>query len=430
MTSMEFLIEGGVNVRVTVTEIDGNLEFNVHVLQPGEEGYTGQIGEINGLFFDLSADVSGFVGMSSTDEDGGSLFTVVDEGSVSNLGGGININGEVLKEFGAFDVGVLLDPTGLGNGDLQDITFTLDADDPLTLADVALQDFAVRLTSVGDPDGSRSGSLKLGTTAPEEPDDEIEDPTDGGEGGGDGSDGGNGGDGSDGGDGPDGGDGGDGSDGGDGGDGSDGGDGGDGSDGGDGGDGTDGGDGGDGSDGGDGGDGSDGGDGGDGSDGGDGGDGSDGGDGGDGEEQSGNDAIDDFLTASPDAIFGVVDEFFELGSGPFSLLDNDMTDTGGMYEGDVLAVNDETLDQTDELDFVEVPGSAGGLLRVYENGSVDFSANGEFGDEEKETTFEYTIEGGDTATITILVTPNAGDGGGGIDLPPIDAEGGDFFNLI
>ncbi len=340
MASMEFLIEGGVNVRVTVTEDDGNLVFNVHVLQPGEAGYTGQIGEINGLFFDLAADVSGYAAMTSTDSEGDTLFTAVDEGSISNLGGGVNINGEVLKEFGTFDVGVLLDPTGLGNGDLQDITFTLDADQALTLDDVALQNFAVRLTSVGDPDGSRTGSLKLGTTAPEEPDDEIEDPNDGGEGGGDG------------------------------------------------------------------------------------------GDGSDGEEQSGNDAIDDFLTAKPDAIFGVVDEYFEIGSGPFSLLDNDVTDTGELYEGDVLAVNDETFMQTDDLDYVEVPGSHGGLLRVYENGTVDFSANGEFGEEEAETSFEYTIEGGDTATITVLVTPNAGDGGGGLDLPPFDDGGGDFFNLI
>ena len=335
MASMEFLIEGGVNVRVTVTEVDGALEFNVHVLQPGEEGYTGQIGEINGLFFDLAADVSGYTEMTSTDSEGGTLFTAVDEASVSNLGGGVNVNGEVLKDFGGFDVGVLLDPTGLGNGDLQDITFTLDADMDLTLEDVALQDFAVRLTSVGDPDGSRSGSLKLGTTAPEEPEDDIEDPSDGGEGGGD------------------------------------------------------------------------------------------------GEEQNGNDAIDDFLTATPESIFGVEDEFFEIGSGPFSLLDNDVTDAGEFYTGDVVSVDGVTMPQNDdpeELDYVIVPGSNGGLLKVYENGSVDFDANGQFGDTATETTFEYSIEGGDTATITVLVDPN-GDGGG-IDLPPIDDEGGDFFDLI
>ena len=343
MASMEFLIEGGVNVRVTVTEIDGNLEFNVHVLQPGEEGYTGQIGEINGLFFDLAADVSGHSAMTSTDSEGDSLFTAVDEASVSNLGGGVNVNGEVLKDFGGFDVGVLLDPTGLGNGDLQDITFTLDADMGLTLDDVALQDFAVRLTSVGDPDGSRSGSLKLGTTAPEAPEDDIEDPGDGGEGGGEG--------------------------------------------------------------------------------------------GSDGEEPNGNEAVDDFLIATPESIFGVEDEYFVLDSGPMSLLDNDLTDSGGWYEGDVLAVNGQAMPQTDdpeELDYVIVTGSNGGLLKVFENGAVDFSANGQFGETETETetTFEYSIEGGDTATITVLVSPNGGDGGGGIDLPPIDDEGGDFFNLI
>ena len=168
MASMDFIISGDVAIAVTVTEVDGNLEFNVRVIQPGEEGYTGQIGEINGLFFDLLGNVDEIASLTATTAAGDSLFMEVDEASVSNLGGGVNLNGAT-KETGKFDVGVLLDETGLGNGDLQEITFTLDADIDLSLDDVALQDFGVRLTSVGEPDGSRDGSLKLTGSAPEAP---------------------------------------------------------------------------------------------------------------------------------------------------------------------------------------------------------------------------------------------------------------------
>lgn len=168
MSSMEFFLTGDVAVRVIVTEIEGTLQFDLDVVQPGEPAYTGQIGELNGLFFDMAGDVDTYSvlettsGMDVLDAD-------VSEGSVSNLGGGINVNGEVVKDLGKFDVGVELAETGLGNGDLQSISFVLSADQPLTLADVASMDFAVRLTSVGDPDGGRNGSSKIGGTAPEEP---------------------------------------------------------------------------------------------------------------------------------------------------------------------------------------------------------------------------------------------------------------------
>ena len=42
MASMEFIIEGDVAVKVTVTEVDGNLVFDLHVIQEGEDGYTGE----------------------------------------------------------------------------------------------------------------------------------------------------------------------------------------------------------------------------------------------------------------------------------------------------------------------------------------------------------------------------------------------------
>lgn len=172
MATMEFILSGDVAIKVIVTELDGALDFEVSVIQPGEDGYTGQIGELNGLFFDMAGDVDGFSSLTANDgvDD---LSLESGEASVANLGGGINLNGEVVKDLGKFDVGIVTATTGLGKGDLQDITFTLTADVPLTLADVAGMDFGVRLTSVGEPDGSRDGSSKIGGTAPDAP---VEEP--------------------------------------------------------------------------------------------------------------------------------------------------------------------------------------------------------------------------------------------------------------
>lgn len=323
MSSMEFEILGDVAIKVTITEIDGNLEFNVRVLQEGDAGYTGQIGEINGLFFDMAGDVSDIATISATSSDGETLAMDVDEASVSNLGGGVNVNGEVVKEAGKFDAGILLDKTGLGNGDLQEITFTLDADTDLSLTDVALQDFAVRLTSVGEPDGDRNGSLKLGGTAPEEPNEpspEI------------------------------------------------------------------------------------------------------------------NTAVNDVIMVFEDATFDdFMFESFQTG-GP-TLLSNDVTDSDAgtlAYAGQVTSVQGTAV----ETDFVIVSGSNGGLLKVFPDGSVDFSANGEFDaldDFQEETTdFTYGIEGGSSATLTVNVIGlnNMGPepGGPGTDPDPLPSDGlGDFI---
>ena len=314
MSSMEFVIEGDVAVKVTVTEVDGNLVFNVHVIQEGEEGYTGQIGELNGIFFDMAGDVGDFVTLTAETDDGTALDMDVDEESVSNLGGGVNMNGEVIKEDGKYDVGVVLDETGLGNGDVQDITFTLDADTDLTLADVALQDFGLRLTSVGEPDGPREGSLKLGGDSPEEP---VVDP----------------------------------------------------------------------------------------------------------EEI--HDANDDVIQVFEDALFGDGPEAFLFG-GP-SLLSNDTTDDGTTvdpYAGQVTSVEGVAV----EADPIIVPGTSGGLLMVYPDGSVDFSANGEFDDlndfEQATTEFTYTIDGGDMAIVTVNVLGLTGGGPEGPGGPLDPGDGG------
>lgn len=320
MASMEFMIQGDVNVLVTVTEVDGNLVFNYHVVQPGEDDYTGQIGELNGVFFDFAEDFGGTVNTVTTDGGEDLYFETGDE-SVSNLGGGVNMNGEVIKEDGKYDIGILTDETGLGNGDTQDITFTLDADTDLTLADVAMMDFGVRLTSVGDPDGSRDGSLKLSGEAPEEPPiDDEEPPVDDEE--------------------PPVGD----------------------------------------------------------------------------EEppadpEGSNDALDDVIFTYEDAFFDGFQEVFTTG-GP-TILSNDVTDNPDGTTEDYTGVVTEGNGQAITEDYIEVPGTGGGLLRIYPDGTVDFSANGDFDAlndfETAETTFNYTIEGGDIATVTVVVEGLSGE---------------------
>ena len=200
MDSLTYAIEGGgVSVSVTITEVDGALRFDLAV-----DASTGTIGDLNAIYLDI-ADETLLDGLTVSGSDvTGSEF---DADSVRRLDNFTNINGEVLNELGAFDLGVQFGTQGISRDDIQTTSFLLEsADRPLTLEDFALQDSALRLTSVGEIGGSRDGSLKLGGEVgpvPEEPEDT------GGEGGaGDGGDGDGGWDGGEGGSGPSGGPGG------------------------------------------------------------------------------------------------------------------------------------------------------------------------------------------------------------------------------
>ncbi|MDO7706673.1 MAG: hypothetical protein MUQ12_05945, partial [Loktanella sp.] len=166
MSSASFTILGDVNVEVTITEVIDpvtgltNLEFQVNVLDD-----TGSIGDLNALYFDLAND--GVTDSLSVEGDDvtGSAFKV---DGVSKIDSYTNMNGEVIKDLGRFDGGVQFGTAGIGTDDIRSTTFTLSSDDTsLSLSDFSLQDFGVRLTSVGEEDGSRDGSLKLGDTAPD-----------------------------------------------------------------------------------------------------------------------------------------------------------------------------------------------------------------------------------------------------------------------
>lgn len=291
----------GLTVNVTVTEItaeDGStaLSFSLDV-----DESTGVLGELNGVFFDLST----IVEKNSLTTD--AIMIKSDEGDVSNLGGGINVNGDVVKEYDEFDAGVVVDETGLSgsyNDGSYDFTVALDGGD-LTLDMLLGQDFALRLTSVGE-DGSQNGSLKLGATVPETPDDD-----------------------------------------------------------GDGGGGTDGG--------------------------------------------VIYEALDDFIFASETDSFDGVPEYI-LDNAYDSVLADD-TEDGAAYTGTVWQ----------DGAAIEAPitlvGDNGGLLMVYPDGSVDFSANADFDYlaqfELTQTAFTYDIAGGASAQVVVQVE---GIDDGGVDL--------------
>lgn len=149
-----FVIEGPVNTEVVLTDLgDGNIQVSLEVLEGDDPDATGQIGDIQGLFFDIGNE-SLLGGMTVTGTDvTGSEF---DANSVSNLGNGVNMNGQ----SDPFDGGVRIGTQGIGKDDIQETTFILHADG-LTLVDFSGQEFGLRLTSVGDEDGERDDSLKL-----------------------------------------------------------------------------------------------------------------------------------------------------------------------------------------------------------------------------------------------------------------------------
>lgn len=168
MAQTTFTIEGDVNVQVVVTENgDGTLNFQVDVLDE-----TGSIGDLNGLFFDISNDslVDGLV--ASGDDVTETAFNA---NKITKVDGYNNVNGEVAGDYGKFDGGVQFGTQGIGTDDIRSTSFTLShADQGLTLDDILSQDFAIRLTSVGEEGGTRDDSLKLGGEAPPEADPEID----------------------------------------------------------------------------------------------------------------------------------------------------------------------------------------------------------------------------------------------------------------
>lgn len=306
MNTLTYTLPGDVSCDIVIVEnTDGTLTFTITALED-----EGTIADLNAFYLDM-ADDSKAEGLTIVGDD--VTGTALEANSVTKVGGSYtNINGEVAKDYGKFDVGVRIGSSGIAEDDIQTTTFTMSHPDGLSLEDFAMQDFAVRLTSVGNADGDRDGSLKLGGTFPEEP-----------------------------------------------------------------------------------------------------------------EEETVNTANNDSMTVSELNDFNELDEFGNpdtdmLDFNETSLLANDTTD-GGAYTGSITAVNgqDSAIEQI-------VYGSDGGRLIVYADGSVDFSAYNDTGTNDFEalnegdtaiTTFDYSIEGGSTATLTVTV-----EGYEEFVPPPIDPE--------
>lgn len=165
MASTYFVLsDPQISVGITITEQeDGSLLFNLDVLDD-----TGSIGDLNGLFFDIG-DASLLEGLSFSDATH-DIETVVKEDGVTKVDSYNNLNGEIVKEYGKFDVGVQFGTQGMAEDDIQSTSFVLTSSTgDLTLDSFLAQDFAVRLTSVGEEGGDRDDSVKIGGTSPEEP---------------------------------------------------------------------------------------------------------------------------------------------------------------------------------------------------------------------------------------------------------------------
>ena len=151
-------------VQITAVETaGGTLQFTVDVLSTSK-----LTGDLRGLFFDFNRDP-----LLSSLKYSGSNITAFDTIDVTNLG-----NGVTMQNAGApYDVGISFGTANLGKDDIKHQVFTLySTSGALTLDDIANADFGVRLTSVGSPTGSRTGSAKLmitATAAPDAKDDTI-----------------------------------------------------------------------------------------------------------------------------------------------------------------------------------------------------------------------------------------------------------------
>lgn len=155
-----FVIDGPVQTRLSFANLaDGTVEVTVEVLDA-----TGQIGDLRGLFFEI-ADESLLPGLTVTGADITDRAIAAD--AVTDLGGGVNVNGGVANGFGGFDIGLEFGTQGIGGDDIRSTSFVVGhATEALGASIFSEQDFAVRLTSVGEEDGGRGNSLKLATTAP------------------------------------------------------------------------------------------------------------------------------------------------------------------------------------------------------------------------------------------------------------------------
>ncbi|MGG7565922.1 SdrD B-like domain-containing protein [Rhodovulum sp. DZ06] len=157
LRTMTFVIEGEIDTQITLTEMaDGSLKVDVLLLDGA------LIGDMRGLFFDAPTSLIE-AGMTITGDD--LTGQVTDEDGVKSVSKSVNIKGEVLSTYGAFDVGLEFGTNGISKDDIRSTSFTISSTDPVTIDMFEESDFALRYTSVGEEGGSRDDSLKIGGTS-------------------------------------------------------------------------------------------------------------------------------------------------------------------------------------------------------------------------------------------------------------------------
>ena len=120
--SITFVIPGklGIGIQVTAVENAGNIDFTVDVL-----GTPKHAADLRGLF--MQFDELDLPGLRILGGDGLITGTQIAANGVSNLGGGVNMNGEASP----FDIGIAFGTPGKGKDFITGpVHFTLDAANP------------------------------------------------------------------------------------------------------------------------------------------------------------------------------------------------------------------------------------------------------------------------------------------------------------
>ena len=144
--SMTFTVYGKIDTVITITELDdGSIRFDVAV----DERW--KVGDLRGVFFDMEGYTAGseLYVLQTADHQDVTDFAACEE-SIVTLGRDANIRGSVVRELGAFDVGVEIGTSGTRRDDIQETSFIIaSTEGPLTLEMFENADIGLRYTSVG-----------------------------------------------------------------------------------------------------------------------------------------------------------------------------------------------------------------------------------------------------------------------------------------
>ena len=163
---IQFTDASGFLMTLLVTEnADGTLTFEVEV-----DESTGQTGDVRAIFLNNTDDVE-YTNLEVASVDPASDVGLDDVDLVQDINdvsrvveNDTNLNGQVLNgNGGPFDTGIEFGESGIGGNrdDVQSVSFVVSADEPLTLESFDLDSIGLRVTSTGDVEGDRDGSLKL-----------------------------------------------------------------------------------------------------------------------------------------------------------------------------------------------------------------------------------------------------------------------------